>query len=131
MKLITTLILTLITTLTFAQEGETSKTPTNQKVIYNRDAEFPGGQAAMDMFITENMRYPKESVDNNEQAMISIMYTVEADGTLSNIRAGSNTTPRLAEEAVRIFSIMPKWDSAIMNGNTIKQSLFSTINFQL
>lgn len=130
MKFITLLLLLISSSVSFAQES-TSKDKINQEVVYNRDAEFPGGQAAMDMFITQNMRYPKESVDNNEQGTIAVMFTVEADGTLTNIKAGTNTTPRLAEEAIRIFTIMPKWEPAIMNGNAIKQELYSPIIFQM
>ena len=48
----------------FAQEGQT-----NSKVIYDRDAGFPGGQAAMDQYINDNLQYPQESIDKEEQVL--------------------------------------------------------------
>lgn len=124
---ILTLLFTILTSASaLAQEGQT-----NQKVTYNRDATFPGGQEAMDKFLNENMQYPQESIDKNEQGVISVMMTVNADGTITDVFAGQNDTPLLAQEAVRLVKSMPNWEPALMNGTAIKQQVFTPIPFIL
>lgn len=124
---ILSLLFTILTSASvYAQEGQT-----NQKVVYNRDATFPGGQEAMDKFLNENMQYPQESIDKNEQGVISVMMTVNADGSITDVFAGQNDTPLLAQEAVRLVKSMPNWEPALMNGTAIKQQVFTPIPFIL
>jgi len=119
-----------ISAMSFGQEnGNQGKI--NQEVVYNRDAGFPGGQAAMDQFINDNMQYPQESIGKNEQAIISVMLTVNADGSITDVFAGQNTMPLLAAEAVRLVKSMPNWDPAMMNGTAIKQQVYTSIPFLL
>ena len=125
LSLITLLFTFLISTGSFAQEGQT-----NQEVEQG-DASFPGGQKAMDQYINDNMQYPQESIDKNEEGVISVMLTVNADGTITNVFAGQNSFPLLAAEAVRLVKAMPNWVPAKMNGTPIKQQVYTPINFVL
>ena len=119
-----TLFILAFTSITVAQEGQI-----NTKVVYDRDAGFPGGQAAMDQYINSNLQYPQESIDKEEQFIINVMLTVNADGTITNVFAGQNDFPLLATEAVRLVKAMPNWEPAVMNGNIIKQQVFASIPF--
>jgi hypothetical protein len=128
MKILTliTLFILAFTNISVAQEGQT-----NTKVVYDRDAGFPGGQAAMDQYISDNLQYPQESIDKEEQFIINVMLTVNADGTITNVFAGQNDFPLLAAEAVRLVKAMPNWEPAVMNGTIIKQQVFASIPFIL
>lgn len=120
--------LTLLFVITFSATSFAQQGQTNQKVEQG-DATFPGGQAAMDQFINDNLKYPQESLDKEEQAVISVMLTVNADGSITNVFAGQNDYPLLAEEAVRLVKSMPNWIPAKMNGTPIKQQVFTPIPF--
>ena len=121
-----TLMIIAFSNISLAQEGQT-----NTKVVYDRDAGFPGGQAAMDQYINDNLQYPQESIDKEEQFVINVMLTVNADGSITNVFAGQNDFPLLAAEAVRLVKAMPNWEPAVMNGNIIKQQVFASIPFIL
>ena len=110
--------------ISFAQEGQT-----NQEVNQG-DASFPGGQTAMDQYINDNMQYPQESIDNEEQAVISVMLTVNADGTITNVFAGQNDFPLLAAEAVRLVKAMPNWIPAYQNNKPIRIRFVFPIKFR-
>lgn len=125
LSLFTLLFTILISAGSFAQEGQT-----NQEVEQG-DASFPGGQKAMDQYINDNMQYPQESIDKNEEGVISVMLTVNADGSITNVFAGQNSFPLLAAEAVRLVKAMPNWVPAKMNGTPIKQQVYTPINFVL
>ena len=121
-----TLCVLAFSNVTVEQEGQT-----NSKVVYDRDAGFPGGQAAMDQYINDNLQYPQESIDKEEQFIINVMLTVNTDGSISNVFAGQNDFPLLAAEAVRLVKAMPNWEPAVMNGTIIKQQVFASIPFVL
>ena len=125
LSLLTLLFTILISARSFAQEGQI-----NQEVEQG-DASYPGGQAAMDQYINDNMQYPQESIDKNEEGVISVMLTVNADGSISNVFAGQNDFPLLAAEAVRLVKAMPNWVPAKMNGMAIKQQVYTPISFVL
>ena len=125
MKKLLFLLVLLISTVAVAQEGQT-----NQQVDQG-DATYPGGQKAMDQYINDNMQYPQESIDKGEEGVISVMLTVNADGSITNVFAGQNDFPLLAAEAVRLVKAMPNWVPAKMNGTPIKQQVYTPINFVL
>ena len=49
------------------------------------EAAFPGGPAAMQKWIAENVQYPETSIDLNEQGRVYLSFVVETDGSISNI----------------------------------------------
>ena len=125
LSFITLLFAITLSATSFAQEGQT-----NQQVDQG-DASYPGGQAAMDQYINDNMQYPQESIDKNEEGVIAVMMTINADGSITNVFAGQNDFPLLAEEAVRLVKAMPNWVPAKMNGMAIKQQVYTPISFVL
>ena len=125
MKKLLFLLVLLISAVAVAQEGQT-----NQQVDQG-DATYPGGQKAMDQYINDNMQYPQESIDKGEEGVISVMLTVNADGSITNVFAGQNDFPLLAAEAVRLVKAMPNWVPAKINGTPIKQQVYTPINFVL
>ena len=85
----------------------------------------------MDQYINDNMQYPQESIDKNEEGVIAVMMTINADGSITNVFAGQNDFPLLAEEAVRLVKAMPNWIPAKINGTPIKQQIYTPISFVL
>ncbi len=77
---------------------------------------FPGGESALYEFIESNLQYPEEARQNNEHGRVVVTFWVEKDGTITNARILRGRTPSLDAEALRIVSIMPKWEPGKMNG---------------
>ncbi|MDE5790588.1 MAG: energy transducer TonB [Muribaculaceae bacterium] len=70
---------------------------------------FPGGDAALQTYITENLQYPSSAKDNGIEGVVSVTFTVKADGSIGNIKIKRMVDPDLEAEAIRLVKGMPKW----------------------
>jgi beta-lactamase regulating signal transducer with metallopeptidase domain len=105
------------------QKKEEIITKTNGKVTEKKEQlfntleltqqpEFPGGDRKFDEFFDKNMKKPKGLLESNE---VHITFQIEKDGSLSNIRAQSNTGHIANEEVVRVLELSPKWKPGEIN----------------
>lgn len=94
--------------------------------------QYPGGENAMNQFIEDNLTYPAESKANGEEATIDVHFTVETNGSLTKIYSKDRRDhPLLAEEAIRIVKLMPKWKCAGNNGRPMVVGIGIPIEFKL
>jgi len=70
---------------------------------------FPGGDDARLKFIKNNIHYPDSAVKNKIQGKVFVLFIVEKDGSLSNVRVPRGIGGGCDEEAVRVIKMMPKW----------------------
>lgn len=49
-------------------------------------------------------------------------FTVEEDGSLTNIKIVESNVPSLNRKAIRLIESLPKWNPAIENGNPVRSS---------
>jgi protein TonB len=93
---------------------------------------FPGGDAALMKFISDNVRYPAIAQENGIQGRAICQFTVERDGSISDIQivrsAGDET---LDKEAKRVIKSMPKWSPGKQRGKAVRVSYTIPINFRL
>lgn len=113
-----------------------SKTATQDNQMTNNTpltapSSFPGGKYALKRFIATTMRYPAKAVEQGRQGTALVSFTVEEDGSLTNIQLMRNVGPYLNQEALRIVSLMPKWQPAIKDGVKIKSTQTVEILFKL
>ena len=47
---------------------------------------FNGGEQALFKYIINNLRYPAQAMENNEQGRVLCLFTVNTDGSISNVR---------------------------------------------
>lgn len=94
--------------------------------------EFPGGQAALFKFLSENTKYPQEAVKKGIQGRVICQFVVEKDGSISNVEVVRSGGHRLLDqEAVRVISIMPKWKPGTQRGKPIRVKYTVPVNFRL
>ncbi len=92
---------------------------------------FPGGESALQEFLKSNMQYPEEAKENNENGLVVVTFYVEKDGTITNPRILRGRKPSLFDaEALRLVSIMPKWEPGKMNGELKRVSFCLPITFK-
>jgi periplasmic protein TonB len=70
---------------------------------------FVGGEMALKTFIKQNLRFPTQ---DNVQGTVFVGFTIEADGSVTDIKIKKALRPDLDAEAIRILQIMPKWIAA-------------------
>ena len=77
------------------------------------------------------MQYPEEAKENNENGLVVVTFYVEKDGTITNPRILRGRKPSLFDaEALRLVSIMPKWEPGKMNGELKRVSFCLPITFK-
>ena len=92
-------------------------------------ASFPGGSAACMKFIADNTRAPKECEESDAQGRVILGFTVNEDGSLSDIKVMRSITPYLDEEVIRVVKSMPKWNPARQNGKPVKSKYTLPVTF--
>ncbi len=97
----------------------------------NQHAYFPGGQTALAIWLSENLRYPQECIDKRVEGEVIVSFIVERDGTITGIRLEQAVDPKLDAEAQRVVGVMPNWVAAEVDGAKTRSRLMLPINFKL
>ena len=86
----------------------------------NDKPEFPGGDAALQKFLNDNVKYPEIAKENGIEGIVAVGFMVNVDGSLQNIKVVKFVDPDLEKEAVRVVTIMPAWIPAEKEGTPIE-----------
>ena len=108
-----------------AQKTVVSQSKQNVYDVVEQMPEFPGGMPAMIEFLQTNLKYPSDAKKQNVGGRILVMFVVETDGSISNVRVARNLFPSLDAEAVRVVKTMPKWNPGKEKGKPVR------VNFSL
>ena len=100
-------------------------------VVVEDQPEFPGGNAAMMKFLSDNIKYPKSAQDNGIQGRVIVNFVVEKDGSLSDVQIVRGEDPALDKEAVRVIEAMPKWKPGTQRGETVRVRYTLPVVFRL
>ena len=101
-------------------------------VIMGQMPQFPGGKAAMQKYIRQNLTYPFEALKHNVQGKIKVEFVVDKDGTLKEIRTvGPVIGYGLEDQAVKIFKGMPKWVPGKQDGIAVPVYMMIPILFTI
>ena len=90
---------------------------------------FPGGPEKMFEFINENLRWPDTEADVIGRVVVA--FTVEKDGSLSDIKVVKSLDPLFDKEAVRLVKSMPKWKPGMWRGKPARVHYCIPIKFRL
>lgn len=97
--------------------------------------QFPGGQAALGKFLSENIQYPEAAKNESAEGMVAIVFVVDENGKV--IEAEGVKTEQhgwrqdFQDEAIRVVKSMPNWEPAIKNGKPVKVKFTLPIKFKL
>ena len=95
------------------------------------EAAFPGGAAAMQKWINDNIQYPQTSIEMGEQGRVYLKFVVETDGTITNVEIERGVSKDLDREAKRVVRKMPKWVAGEASGKKVATRCRLPIIFQL
>jgi TonB family C-terminal domain len=96
--------------------------------------EFPGGMEGLVKYLTENTKYPESAKKENAEGTVIIKFTVNEDGSLSNIAAietDKKVHQDLTAEALRLVQSMPKWKPGVQDGKVVKTAFTLPVKFKL
>jgi TonB family protein len=92
---------------------------------------FPGGYESMNSFLRENFNYPEEDFVKGVTGKVVVHFTVEPDGSLTNIYISKGLSQTSNAEALRLFKAMPRFVPGTYKGVKTKFEMRSAINFAL
>jgi periplasmic protein TonB len=92
---------------------------------------FPGGEDARVKFLYDNIKYPQIAREIGTQGMVYLNFTVEKDGSVSEIKLLRGIGSGCDEEAERVIAMMPKWIPGRQNGTPVRVELNMPISFIL
>jgi protein TonB len=100
-------------------------------LVVEQNPEFPGGNAAMRKFLSDNMNYPPIAAENGIKGRVTLQFVVNKEGVISQVKVVKGVDPSLDKEAVRVVESMPKWVPGKQNGKPVNVWFTLPVTFQL
>ena len=92
--------------------------------VVEENAQFPGGEAECYKWLSQNIKYPADCMENGIQGRVIVSFVVNKDGSIVDVKVVRSPDPSLSKEAIRVVSSMPKWKPA-HQGNKVVRSRFN------
>lgn len=93
--------------------------------------EFPGGVKEFMKFVSDNIKYPEKAHKDGTQGRVVAQFTVEKDGSISNIEIVRSVSPELDAESIRVLSTMPRWNPGQQRGQPVAVKYTVPVQFKL
>lgn len=87
-------------------------------------------QKKMQKHISRNFRYPEVAKKKGLQGKVYIIFVINKEGNIENIRVRGPYKP-LEDEAIRIIKLLPKLEPGLRNGKPVKVPYSIPITFRL
>ncbi|MBR1631374.1 MAG: energy transducer TonB [Paludibacteraceae bacterium] len=101
-------------------------------VVVETMPEYPGGQAALMKYLSENVRYPAICQEQGIQGRVVCQFTVNKDGSIVDVDvARSSGDANLDKEAKRVISTMPKWKPGKQRGKAVRVKYTVPVTFRI
>jgi TonB family protein len=92
---------------------------------------FPGGNEGLKTYKTENLKYPKKVKKLGIEGVVHVRFSIEKDGSVSDVRIIMGVSPALDAEAIRLTRSMPDWQPGKENGKAVKFLYMTNFDFLL
>jgi TonB family protein len=95
------------------------------------DPAYPGGLKDWISYIINNLKYPERASNKSIQGNVYVRFTVDTEGSLSDIFIQKSAEYSLDQEAIRVVKNSGKWEPASENGVLKKAYKTESIYFSL
>lgn len=93
--------------------------------------EFKSGMSKFYQYLGNSIRYPSDAARNGIEGTVILEYTVERDGSLSEITVKQSVYPSIDDEAKRVVKLSPKWIPATLRGVPVRVKYTVPIKFTM
>ena len=93
--------------------------------------EFPGGNAALNSYLANSIKYPVIAQENGVQGRVTVQFVVNQDGSIVDVEILRGQDPSLDREAMRVVSAMPNWKPGMQRGKPVRVRFNVPVNFRL
>lgn len=92
---------------------------------------FPGGINALMKFLSDNIKYPEQAIKEGKNGTVVVRFVVDQNGNIQNPEILRQVCKELDEEAIRVVSLMPRWEPGKEHGKTVSVYFVLPIKFAL
>ena len=115
-----------------APEEETIEEEAIPVQLVEEKPSFNGGDAnEFSKWVNSRLDYPEIAKENGVQGRVTLQFTVNADGSVSNVKVLRGVDSSLDKEAVRVVSSSPKWKPGKQRDRAVKVTYTFPVIFQL
>lgn len=82
-------------------------------------------------WVYQYLKYPKAAMENGVQGRVTVGFTVDRDGKVTDVKVLRGVDPLLDAEAVKVVSASPKWKPGQVKGSNVKVSMSVAVDFKL
>ncbi len=118
---------------TVKHQEEIDNEPLSQPDVFDKVDEAPqfsGGFSGLMLYLSNNIRYPKDAEEAGAQGRVVVSFIVEKDGSVSNAKVTKPTYSSFDDEALRVVSAMPKWMPGKQNGEAVRVKYSLPVSFR-
>ena len=119
------------------ENNEMQKIKSNQEeaipfILVEEKPSFQGGDAnAFSKWVNTHLKYPEIAKRNGVQGRVTLQFTIEKDGSVTNVGVLRGVEPSLDKEAVRVVSMSPKWKPGKQRDRYVPVTYTFPVIFQL
>ena len=96
----------------------------------NSNAEFPGAENGWLKYLQKHLYFPPQyQITNADKAVDVITFTVNEDGSISNVFVYTPFYPEFDNIAVNVITRSPKWKPAINHNRPVKSQFKQAVTF--
>ena len=92
---------------------------------------FPGGDPVRFAFLRSQIHYPEAAIKAGIQGVVSVLFVIEKNGSVSNVEVTKGIGGGCDEEAIRVVKIMPSWEPGKRSGRPVRVMVKMPIVFRI
>jgi TonB family protein len=94
-------------------------------------AEPAGGRKAYRQYLEQNLKYPEQALNNKVEGRVTVQFTVESSGQMSNFKILRGLGYGCEEEVLRLIREGPKWKPSRRNTEAVSDKVKVRLKFTL
>ncbi len=94
---------------------------------------FPNGEAALNAYLSSNIKYPEQEHDLGVQGVVYLSFVVSTTGEITSVSEvrGVKGGPNLSREAMRVIRNMPRWTPGKLRGELVNVRFTLPVRFKI
>jgi len=113
------------------EEEEVEEEAINFMLVEEKPKFNGGDQNEFSKWVAQHLEYPEVAKENGVSGKVTVSFTVEKDGSVTNVKVLRGVDESLDKEAVRVVKSSPKWTPGKQRDRTVKVTYTFPVIFQL
>jgi TonB family protein len=82
-------------------------------------------------WVYQYLKYPERALRDGTQGRVQVVFIVEKDGRVTNVKVSKGVSEELDAEAVKVISASPKWKAGRVDGEKVRTAMTVPVEFRL